>query len=103
MKLTEEESNITEYVCLCAFLSSNKKVSVSAGRIMDLLRIGDLPTEILSNYKENFDVMIEDLSQLDDFQLNSKLDSETNKKVVQNYKQLKIAYETLKKIRKEIV
>lgn len=74
MTLTAKESNITEYVCLCAFLSSNKKVSKSAGRIMDLLRIGgDLPTEILSNYKEDFDVMIEDLSQVDVFQLDPKL------------------------------
>lgn len=102
MTLTAEEENVTEYVCLCAFLSSNKKVSGSACRIMALLRIGDLPTEILCNYKEDFDVMIEDLSQLDDFQLNPKLDSETNKTVVRNYRQLKIAYETLKKIRKEI-
>ena len=102
MTLTAEESSCTEYVCLCAFLSSNKKVSKSAGRIMDLLRIGDLPTEILSNYKEDFDVMIEDLSHVDDFQLDPKLDSETNEKIIWNYNQLKTAYETLKKIRKEI-
>lgn len=103
MTLTAEESNITEYICLCAFLSSNKKVSKSAGRIIDLLRIGgDLPTEILSNYKDDFDVMIEDLSQVDVFQLDPKLGPKTIEKIMRNYRQLKTAYETLKKIRKEI-
>ena len=103
MQLTAKESSCTEYICFCAFLSSNKKVSESAGRIMDLLRIGALPTEILSNYKNDFDVVIEDLSRAEDFQLDPKLGSKTNEKIIWNYRQIKVAYETLKKIREEIV
>lgn len=104
MILTEDERGCLHYICFWIFLRADSKIGTSASRILNFSKVkADIPTELLGDYKEDFDILIEVLEyRIRSFKLDPNLNTETLTEEIDDYSVTKTAYDTIKKLRGEI-